>query len=491
MFRQIKVIPEHWRFQRLLWRFKPESEVQVFELTVVAFGMKCSPYLALRMVKELVHREGRNYPLASQYILRDLYMDDLVFSQDGEDEAYQVYSESIELFRRGNFDLTKWSTNSVRLLGNIPMEKRLSNTVVFKTEMKILGLQWDPQMDILSFKSKVPDEVCTKRSILSAVAQCYDPIGLLAPFILYLKLLVKKLWQLQLDWDAVPPIDICNVWENLRSEWHEIDNFQLCRHIGVKTNCPVMLLGFSDVSKDGYGEIYASTFDAIGNISVSLVCAKSKVTPMRLTTIPRLELCAAVMLSTLMKFVVETYKERICITQTIAFTDSEVVLRWLNTAFLKDIFVGNRVAQIKENIPETEWRYVEGSSNLADCLSRGLTPRQLMTHSIWKSGPAWIKLPKNEWPTNRSNLRISMPSEVLIVSNQVGTHPLLEMVERVSSWQKILRITVWVLRFLKIIETKRYISANDYRKAESILVKLLHSLNLSGKRLAVNIFRLN
>nr|CAI5826090.1 unnamed protein product [Callosobruchus analis] len=400
MFRQIKVIPEHWRFQRLLWRFKPESEVQVFELTVVAFGMKCSPYLALRTVKELVNREGRNYPLASQYILRDLYMDDLVFSQDGEDEAYQVYSESIELFRRGNFDLTKWSTNSVRLLQNIPMEKRLSNMVVFKTEMKILGLQWDPQMDILSFKSKVTDEVCTKRSILSAVAQCYDPIGLLAPFILYLKLLIKKLWQLQLDWDAVPPIDICNVWENLRSEWHEIDNFQLCRHIGVKRNCPVMLLG------------------------------------------------------------------------------------WLNTAFLKDIFVGNRVAQLKENIPETQWRYVEGSSNPADCLSRGLTPRQLVTHSIWKSGPAWIKLPKNEWPTNKwSNLRISMPSEVLIVSNQVGTHPLLEMVERVSSWQKILRITVWVLRFLKIIETKRYISANGYRKAESVLVKLLQ-LKSFGKEVS-------
>nr|CAI5825781.1 unnamed protein product [Callosobruchus analis] len=192
MFRQIKVIPEHWRFQRLLWRFKPESEVQVCELTVVAFGMKCSPYVALRTVKELVNREERNYPLASQYILRDLYMDDLVFSQDGEDEAYQVYSESIELFRRENFDLTKWSTNSVRLLESIPMEKRLSNMVVFKTEMKILCLQWDPQMDILSFKSKVPDEVCTKRSILSAVAQCYDPIGLLAPFILYLKLLVKN-----------------------------------------------------------------------------------------------------------------------------------------------------------------------------------------------------------------------------------------------------------------------------------------------------------
>nr|CAI5852393.1 unnamed protein product [Callosobruchus analis] len=188
--------------RQMFRQIKPESEVQVFELTVVAFGMKCSPYLALRTVKELVNREGRNYPLASQYILRDLYMDDLVFSQDGEDEAYQVYSESIELFRRGNFDLTKWSTNSLRLLENIPMEKRLSNIVVFKTETKILGLQWDPQMDILSFKSKVPDEVCTKRSILSAVAQCYDPLGLLVPFILYLKLLVKKLWQLQLDWDA-------------------------------------------------------------------------------------------------------------------------------------------------------------------------------------------------------------------------------------------------------------------------------------------------
>ncbi|VEN35328.1 unnamed protein product [Callosobruchus maculatus] len=155
MFRQIRVIPEHWKFQRLLWRFSLESEVQEYELTVVAFGMKCSPYLALRTVKELVNREGKNYPLASQYILRDLYMDDLVFSEDGEDKAYQIYSEAIELFSKGSFDLTKWSTNSVRLLEQIPMEKRLSNMVVFKTEMKILGLQWDPQMDILSFKSKI------------------------------------------------------------------------------------------------------------------------------------------------------------------------------------------------------------------------------------------------------------------------------------------------------------------------------------------------
>nr|CAI5848850.1 unnamed protein product [Callosobruchus analis] len=54
----------------------------------------------------------------------------------------------------------------------------------------------------IEFQSKIPEEICTERSILSAVAQCYDHLGLLAPFILYLKLLVKRLWQLQLDWDA-------------------------------------------------------------------------------------------------------------------------------------------------------------------------------------------------------------------------------------------------------------------------------------------------
>jgi len=197
----------------------PEDDVQIYELKIVAFGLKASPYLALRTVKQLLGDEDGNYPLAAQYALRDLYMDDFCCSVDSEEKALQLYKESVNLFRSGGFTLTKWSTNSINLLENIPVESRLSDNVTFKTDTKILGIQWNAKTDILSFSLKIPDPTCTKGAILSTVARCWDPIGLLAPFILFLKLLIKNLWLLKLDWDEPVPEHIFKIWNNVCSEW--------------------------------------------------------------------------------------------------------------------------------------------------------------------------------------------------------------------------------------------------------------------------------
>lgn len=252
MYRQVNIISDHFRFQRLLWRDNPEKEINTYELTTVAFGVKASPYLALRTIKQLIQEDGDNYPLAAKVIARDLYMDDLVTSVGEYDEAYQLYRESVELFAEGKFDLTKWSTNSLRLLRQIPVKKRLSKTVSFKTETKILGMQWNPETDLLSFKLATPNLECTKRIILSTVAKCYDPIGLISPFILYLKLLVKELWLLKLDWDAEPPANISRSWARIHEEWNELSNFQISRHVRAQKNTPIMLLGFADASFNAY-----------------------------------------------------------------------------------------------------------------------------------------------------------------------------------------------------------------------------------------------
>ncbi|XP_074030835.1 uncharacterized protein [Leptinotarsa decemlineata] len=476
MYRQINIIEKHRRFQRLFWRFDLADEIQTYEISTVAFGVKSSPYLALKTVRKLIEEEGEQFPVTSRIILRDLYIDDLVSSVNTEVEAVRLYEESTKIFAAGGFDLTKWATNSNSLSKKIPTDKQLLKTVLFQTDTKILGLQWNPQLDMLSFQLTVPDSQGSKRKILSSIARCYDPIGLIGPFIFYLKLLVKELWRLKLGWDDEPPDEISRRWNRVRSEWSELHSFQVRRSLGAEADNPVIILAFGDASQDGYGAVvYLRTITSNGNVNVNLVCAKSKVSPFKLLTIPRLELCAAVLLSNLVKHVIDTYTNRVFISKVYAFSDSTTVIQWLQSNHLKEMFVANRVQHIREQLPKTIWLHISGDTNPADCLSRGLTPVQLINHTCWLRGPDWISLTEENWPV--SDLKVvceQIPErKVFLTKETVENHPLYELILRCSSWSHILRTTVYVLRFLKILPRSRTISATDLWKAELRLIKIV------------------
>ncbi|KAG5866393.1 hypothetical protein JTB14_013265 [Gonioctena quinquepunctata] len=492
----------HWR---LLWRFSPDEPVQVYEFNRLAFGVKTSPYLALRTVKQLIKEEVYKYPFAAEVVSTDIYMDDLVCSVPSEEEAHRLYLESVAMFAEGKFDLTKWSSSSLHLLEKIPFDRRLSQPVLFKTETKILGMIWNPEIDSFRFRFPVPGSSCTKRIILSTVARCYDPIGLVAPFILYLKLLIKELWKLKIGWDEMVPNEIFQKWSKLKDEWSAFEKIQFSRYMGIVRTSPVMLVAFADASMDGYGAVvYVRTVTENGEITVNLLCAKSKVSPFKVVTVPRLELVAALLLSQLVKHVSEIFNNKDCISKIFAFSDSTTVLQWLNASFLKDIFVANRVSQIKENISNAEWGHISGVTNPADILSRGATPFQLMENYFWASGPTWMRLPVADWPIREQRFFDESGEEVdsikcLVSTEETETHPLYDMVMRLSSYTTILRVTVWVLRFVKILTVKSFITLSDMNRAEVALVRIVQGkyfksdiklLNL-GKEISNRLRKLN
>ncbi|XP_073820169.1 uncharacterized protein [Musca autumnalis] len=81
--------------------------------------------------------------------------------------------------------------------------------------------------------------------------------------------------------------------------------------------------------------------------------------------------------------------------------NSTIVLAWLKKPPCHwSTFVGNRISEIIENVGNERWRHVDSEANPADVASRGCSPSDLKTHSLWWHGPHWLKQEKTNWPSN-------------------------------------------------------------------------------------------
>ncbi|XP_043469600.1 uncharacterized protein LOC122503207 [Leptopilina heterotoma] len=116
--------------------------------------------------------------------------------------------------------------------------------------------------------------------------------------------------------------------------------------------------------------------------TINLVCAKTKVAPLKKITIPRLELTAAQLLTRLMVYTQRTLD--LSHASVYMWTDSQVTLNWIQSypSRWKD-YVRHRVSFIQEQLPYAHWRFIKGKENPADCASRGLSITQLKTHNHW------------------------------------------------------------------------------------------------------------
>lgn len=203
----------------------------------------------------------------------------------------------------------------------------------------------------------------------------------------------------------------------------------------------------------GYASIvYLREHNHDENVSLHLICAKSRVAPLRCISIPRLELCAAVILSDLMSYVINAYRHKITLNEIYAWSDSTIVLSWIkSSAHRWQTFVSNRVSYIQERIPPIHWRHIRSSENPADIASRGAFPSEFLNNSLWWAGPSFLKEPNASWPTSITN---ETPSDALSESRQITLHVTVDdnlidtLLNRFSSFSKLQRIIAYSLRFI-------------------------------------------
>lgn len=487
MYLCIGVTDDHRKYQKILYRFDSAEVLRCFQFTCVPFGLKCSPYLAMRTIRQLASDERENYPAAAAIAESELYMDDLVTSVKDTEVATDLSRQLIDLFKLGGFDLVKWASNSPELLSSLPSSHCAPIDFSASSSIKILGLSWNPKEDVFSFTStpEYPNK-CTKRIILSTVARLFDVLGLVSPTVVYAKLLIKELWNENLGWDDVTPAHISEKYVKFMEELPLLSNLKISRHLHVTDGRRVNLIAFCDASMKAYGAvIYFHVVDAQGNVFVELVCSKSRVSPVKVVTLARLELCAALLLSKLARLVYDTFNPRYPIDNIFAFSDSTIALSWIHSSPHRwSIFVSNRVAKIHENIEPKCFYHVPGNENPSDTITRGMLPSQLLTNDLWWHGPPWMMSLPSAWPIRPF---YSAPDEevpeiistALITTTVQETSVLYSLAQRISNYNRLLRIVVYTLRFVKVLPRSDNIVSDEINAAETRLIAAVQKVHFA------------
>lgn len=458
MYRQVLVDERDIDYQRILYRNDPSEPIKDYCMNRLTFGTSSAAFVAIRTLQETAKCGKITYPEAANIIINDAYVDDVISGTDTDAEAIQLRHELMQLVGAGGFELKKWASNSNPVLQQIPEDEREVKCPLelnSDESIKTLGIHWNAASDMFGFKSTLGNirPPHTKRSSFSTIAKLFDPVGLVSPVIVIAKIFMRRIWTANIEWDEEISGELLDDWNKYLHELSSIVDIKIQRWINTrKSIVSLQLHGFCDASGNAYGAaIYIRAVDSNGETHVHLISSKSRVAPVKNVTIPRLELCGAVLLSNHIDNVRKGIRfSSIEASDIFLWTDSEIVISWLrNTTRRWKIFVANRIDSIQEITKGSTWRHVGTADNPADLVSRGAYPCELVDNNLWWHGPSWLSKSSEQWPMHRIGV-VNLPTEEEKRDIEVNiVQHSMDMIHQFSSLNRLYRVTAWCRRFIK------------------------------------------
>ena len=363
-FLMIGIRPSDRDMLRFLWFNNPEqpdSEVTHFRFTRLVFGLRPSPAILSCVISHHLRKYHEKYPELVQSIESSLYVDDLIAGEDTVEQAFNLYVKAKKFMADGNFNLRKWNSNSTELLAKIRMAEQqeskdhatpssdsvlphqdrpcdkslvsLGGSNNAESELsKLLGVTWNSDTDqfmfcfseLITYVNELP---ATRRSVLKVLAKIFDPLGLISPFVVRLKMLFQMLCIEGRSWDESLVGSAKEQRNCFTNKLRALDQIRIprCyfRPISVPTN--IQLHGFSDASEHAYAAVvYLRSVYEDGTIVSRLVASKTRVSPVKKQSIPRLELLGSLILARLVNTILRSLSRKI---ETVYWVDSMSVLK--------------------------------------------------------------------------------------------------------------------------------------------------------------------
>lgn len=238
--------------QRILWREIPDEPVREYRLNTVTYGTASASFIATQCLEMITRKIKGKHPDA----------------------------------------------NSQRIVSEIPSDLVVNGTNVELAEnATMLGVVWSPSSDGFCIKlNRQLQQVmgrATKRIIISYLTRTFDPLGMVAPVLLGGNMMIRALWQKQCDWDVPVAKDVAQKFNEYWTDLLNLESFVIRRCV-CQPGSKLQIVGFCDASAKAYcALLYVRSIVNNTVHSCKLLCAKTRVAPMKELTIPKLELSSA------------------------------------------------------------------------------------------------------------------------------------------------------------------------------------------------------
>ena len=266
-----------------------------------------------------------------------------------------------------------------------------------------------------------------QNDIVSLARSFYDPLGLITPLIIRIKVLIQELCKALVSWDETLQGDLLDKWKMLLHDLRVCQSIKIPRYyaISLRQVDSYRLYGFSDASAVAYAAVVFLFMRNGDSHDSRLVASKTRVAPLQQQTIPRLELLGTLLLARLISSVACSLSTEIKLESSVCYTDSQIALCWIKGLDKEwKPFIQNRVLEIRRLVPIEQWRFCPGRENPADFPSRGIATTELCDNTLWWSGPGWLGSCENsefsptEMPLESMLELRSTPSTIELLINE-------------------------------------------------------------------------
>ena len=449
------------------------NQVVIYRFARLPFGLTCSPFILAATLQK--HLKSTNLsPAKQKQIMDDFYVDDNITGADDPNTLLQSKNLLETTFKEAGMILSQFNTN------NLLIRKILSQSNPDLPEYEsILGISWDLMSDQLTVNSS-PERFLvnspfsrtkiknnTKREVYSTLGKAFDPCGFVSPFTFTGKILLRDICENVKTWDTLLPERFLEPWQQFKSQLPYLSKFNCPRYVNLPDAITTNIVGFCDASQIGFAaNIYFVTKNSSGEFKSNLILSKTRIAPKSVTSIPRLELCGALLLSNMMTHIKKTIPQ-VSNDSYFYFTDSLNVLYWLRSeSFDWPVFVSNRLKQCLNCSEARNWKHVSTQENPADIPSRGCSLSSLcqdtVKRKLFLEGPGFLE---KDLTLYQSEVDIKvMPEgckqEIKKVSlNACITNPVTDIrslitLSNFSTYRRLLTFTNLIIKATKILCTR-------------------------------------
>ncbi|GBM78472.1 hypothetical protein AVEN_81536-1 [Araneus ventricosus] len=465
--------------------------IHALKMKRVPFGVNYSPFILAATIRTHL----KKYPhLEVTQKLNDLYVDDFLCSVETLPKAKEYYKDASQILKEAGMNLRKWVTSSPDL------ERWWKNNEVdyrgcvaeSEVTQKVLGLVWNHHLDYLKVDigniSNMKGTYLSKRSVLSICGMLFDPLGMLTPFTVRMKLLLQNTWERDLQWDEPLPPDIHETFQSWLDEVDTASQISLSRPYFLNTETePAEIHIFSDASPKAYGCVAYFRKVTDGTISSSSIVAKCRLAPLKKLSLARLELMGALVSARLAEYLQKTFPW-ITSDHIFFWSDSQITLHWINGDPLRwKEFVRNRVREIQEKTNRDHWNYCRGKTNPADKLTLGLSIHVLVQDDVWWHGPDWLTSQNLSFNNsadseiNETDIADELTKNyvpVMTVTEHCRNDFIDNLLSITNDYTKLIRIISYVFRFAancRVPESKKFgpLKADERVRAENSLIRMV------------------